>query len=205
MSTTSQGTGDPRLARGTPLLNRLRRDEKLSDLQVRQIVAHSQRHTVEVIDAIIDAGAMGEVPLFENLAKIYRTNFLTTPKVNGLRVGRDVLNRVSHRLAVRLCVIPVRHDPESKVLTVLGGYPEEQLDTSKQLKLACDLRAVQYVLARPSAIFQLIHRFYEGGVMENQGTLDHVEELGAPLGAGRPVSLESDFPPSGSKGNVPVV
>jgi response regulator RpfG family c-di-GMP phosphodiesterase len=161
MAVVRGGIPGARIPPGTKLLERLVQEALIEPDDQQRAILHAQRVEGRCEDAIIEIGAMSEQDLLKYLANAYRTRFVTTPKLEKASVGRDVLALVPKKLAEKLLVFPILHDPSTHALSVVVADPSEN-DIAKQVQLVSRVRDVHMYIARPATIQALIKKHYDG-------------------------------------------
>jgi response regulator RpfG family c-di-GMP phosphodiesterase len=129
--------------------------------QQQRAILHAQQIEGRCEDAIIEIGAMTEAELLQYLANIFRTRFVTTPKLAKLSVAPAVLRLLPRKLADRLTIFPILYDQDKGALSVVAANPGED-DISKQVQMVSKVRNVSVYIARPATIQALIRKHYDG-------------------------------------------
>jgi hypothetical protein len=119
--------------------------------------ARERRQRLE--DALVDCGVSEHI-LLRHLADLYRTQLVSTEKLEHAKLSPRVLRMVPKNLAERHLVVPI-------VLTASGelvvATPDpESVDLVKDVQLASQAREVRTTVARPAAVLAAIRKFYDG-------------------------------------------
>ncbi|HTM46641.1 MAG TPA: HD domain-containing phosphohydrolase [Polyangiaceae bacterium] len=141
------------------LAQRLVRQGRLDQPLAKTALAHSRQRQIRLEDALVDCGVSEHI-LLRHLADLYRTQLVSTEKLEHAKVTPRVLRMVPKSVAQRHIVVPI-------VLTATGelvvATPDpESVDLVKDVQLASQVREVRTTVARPAAVLAAIRKFYDG-------------------------------------------
>jgi CheY-like chemotaxis protein len=105
----------------------------------------------------LQLGLLDEGGLARALAHQYRLNLLGTEQLEELLIDQEVLERVPDHVIRRYNLIPMLHEPEHDVLTVLGADPTDLL-ALRAVREQAEVADVRLFLAPRSAVAELIVR-----------------------------------------------
>jgi response regulator RpfG family c-di-GMP phosphodiesterase len=158
MSDISPGVQRAQTA-GHRILDRLRDEGRLTARQYEALYHGTRRSGELTQDALIDQGVMSEAELLAFLARVYKTQFVTSEKLARAATPEHlVLELVSHRLAERLFCAPILLDRVKSSLSIV--VPDLEDDIAKQVQLVANTRDVHPIIARPAAIRAALRKFY---------------------------------------------
>lgn len=121
----------------------------------------AKRRQLHVEEAIIQMGLLSEVDLLRFQAAHYKTHFVSTKKLASAKIHDSLLKLVTHKLATKLCVFPVKYDAKQQELSILAVEPDD-LDVLKNVQFATRVPKVRALVARPAAIQAAIRAHFEG-------------------------------------------
>ena len=105
-------------------------------------------------------GLLDELTLLNFQANLYNTKFVSTKKLASARIPDSLLKLVTHKLAVKLCVFPVKFDSQAQELSIISVQPDD-LDVLKSVQFATRVPKVRALVARPAAIQAAIRAHFE--------------------------------------------
>jgi response regulator RpfG family c-di-GMP phosphodiesterase len=183
------------------LLRALVAEGVVSQADAEQAELFSKRRRVHVEEALLETGVLDEPQLLKFLAAHYRTYFVSTKKLSMAPISDTLLKLVTHKLAVKLCIFPVKYEPRTGELSILTVEPDDP-DVLKSVQFATRVSKVRALVARPAAIQAAIrlHFLNEVGAF---GTVRHaleksVTELERPRRQAYSPDVTSVSPPEGS-------
>jgi response regulator RpfG family c-di-GMP phosphodiesterase len=185
-------TPEQRLPAGTKLLERLVQEAMIEPAQMQRAILHAQQIEGRCEDAIIEIGAMTEAELLTYLANVFRTRFVTTPKLAKVSVSPALLNLVPRKLADKLLVFPILYDQESSTLSVVAAAPGEH-DIVKQIQMVSRVRNVSVYVARPATILALIRKHYDGDRTAFAELATRFPSIDRSLGVGQQTQAGVDY------------
>jgi response regulator RpfG family c-di-GMP phosphodiesterase len=123
--------------------------------------AFAKRRQLHVEEALIQMGLLDEMSLLKFQANLYQTYFVSTRKLASAPIHDALLKLVTHKLAVKLCVFPVKFDAKAQELSIITVQPDD-LDVLKAVQFATRVPKVRALVARPAAIQAAIKVHFEG-------------------------------------------
>lgn len=145
---------------GAKLLDRLAHEALITPEQHQRAFLHAQRGDGHCYDAIIEVGGIEELELLKYLANLFRTQFVTSQKLEKASVGRKLIEKVPRKVALQLHVCPILFDEKSGVLSVVAADLFD-LDVAKQIQMVSRARDVKVYIARPATIEALVRKHYD--------------------------------------------
>jgi putative nucleotidyltransferase with HDIG domain len=133
------------------LLRALVSEGSITQGDAEQAELFAKRRRLHVEEALIEVGALDETQLLKFLAALYKTYFVSTKKLSSAPIGDQLLKLISHKLAVKLCVFPVKYEPRTGELSILTVDPDDP-DMLKSVQFATRVSKVRALVARPAAI-----------------------------------------------------
>jgi putative nucleotidyltransferase with HDIG domain len=143
------------------LLDALVAEALVPQTDVDGIVVHAKRRGVHVEEALIQMGLLDEMQLLKFQASYYKTYFVSSKKLSSAPIHESLLKLITHKLAAKLCVFPVKFDAKTQELSILTVQPDD-LDVLKNVQFATRVPKVRALVARPSAILAAIRFHFEG-------------------------------------------
>jgi hypothetical protein len=119
--------------------------------------ARERRQRLE--DALVDCGVSEHI-LLRHLADLYRTQLVSTEKLEHAKLSPRVLRMVPKNLAERHLVVPIVLTANGEL--VVATPDPESVDLVKDVQLASQAREVKTTVARPAAVLAAIRKFYDG-------------------------------------------
>lgn len=129
--------------------------------EIDAIVVHAKRRGLHIEEALIQMGLLDEMQLLKFQANYYKTYFVSTKKLQSAPIHDSLLRLITHKLAAKLCVFPVKFDAKIQELSILTVQPDD-LDVLKSVQFATRVPKVRALVARPSAILAAIRQHFEG-------------------------------------------
>jgi response regulator RpfG family c-di-GMP phosphodiesterase len=189
------GVGAPRV--NTKLLEALVAEGLIQVADVEAASTFAKRRQLHIEEAVIQTGLLDEMQLLKFQAHLYQTFFVSTRKLASAPINDSLLKLVPHKLAMKLCVFPVKFDARAQELSVLTVQPDD-LDVLKSVQFATRVPKVRALVGRPAAIQAAIKMHYEGEAQ----AFSQVRNVGPATGLSidrdnRKRTLTYDQPPSG--------
>lgn len=156
---------------GQRVLERLVLDGRLDRGELERQVVQAERSKENLLDLVIDAGAISEADLLKFAASLYQTQFVGSEKLVKASIDRAVLELVPIRLVERFTALPILLDRKTQTLSVVLA-DSDQLDAEKQIALVAGVRQVRTYVGRPRTVRALIRRWYYGDVKPLQALLE---------------------------------
>lgn len=153
------GTSAPRV--NTKLLDALVAEALIQVTDSEAAVLFAKRRQLHVEEAVLQMGLLDELTLLNFQANLYNTKFVSTKKLAGARMPESLLKLVTHKLAAKLCVFPVKFDAKAQELSIISVQPDD-LDVLKSVQFATRAPKIRALVARPAAIQAAIRAHFEG-------------------------------------------
>jgi response regulator RpfG family c-di-GMP phosphodiesterase len=151
--------GAPRV--NTKLLDGLVAEALIQFADHEAVGGYAKRRQIHVEEALIQMGLLDEAQLLKFQSSFYKTFFVSTKKLSTAPIPESLLKMVPHKLAVKLCIFPVRFDAKTQELSILTVEPDD-LDVLKSVQFATRAPKVKALVARPAAIQAAIRLHFEG-------------------------------------------
>jgi putative nucleotidyltransferase with HDIG domain len=145
----------------TKILDALAAEGLVHAADMDGIVVHAKRRGLHVEEALIQMGLLDEMQLLKFQANYYKTYFVSSKKLQSAPIHDSLLKLITHKLAAKLCVFPVKFDAKIQELSILTVQPDD-LDVLKNVQFATRVPKVRALVARPSAILAAIRLHFEG-------------------------------------------
>jgi response regulator RpfG family c-di-GMP phosphodiesterase/aryl carrier-like protein len=155
------GGGVPRL--NTKLLDGLLAEAQITAADHEAVLLQAKRRQLHVEEALMQMGLLDEMQLLKFQANFYKTFFVSSKKLASAPIPDSLLKLIPHKLAVKLCVFPVKYDQKAQELSILTVQPDD-LDVLKSVQFATRVPKVRALVARPAAIIAAIRVHFEGEV-----------------------------------------
>lgn len=123
----------------------------VSQADAEQAEIYAKRRKLHVEEALLEGGALDEGQLLRFQAAHYRTYFVSTKKLSLAPISDTLLRLVTHKLAAKLWVFPVKYDQRTGELSILTVEPDDP-DVLKNIQFATRVSKVRALVARPAAI-----------------------------------------------------
>ena len=160
-STTPHDGSSPRI--NQKLLRALVAEGLVSQTDAEQAELHAKRRRVHVEEALLEVGTLDEGQLLRFQATHYRTYFVSTKKLSQAPISDSLLRLVTHRLAAKLWIFPVKYDQRTGELSILTVEPDDP-DMLKSVQFATRVSKVRALVARPAAIYAAIRLHFANEV-----------------------------------------
>jgi response regulator RpfG family c-di-GMP phosphodiesterase len=186
------------------LLRALVADGVISQGEAEQAELYAKRRRLHVEEGLIEAEVLDETQLLKFQASYYKTYFVSTKKLSTAPISDSLLKLVTHKLAAKLCVFPVKYEPRIGELSILTVEPDDP-DVLKSVQFATRVAKVRALVARPAAIQAAIrlHFMNEASAFaavrdagDRGGGTDRFPRVQQPQDAG-------SIPPPPPEGSVP--
>lgn len=141
------------------LAQRLVRQGRLDQPLAKTALIRARERRQRFEDALIDCGVSEHI-LLRHLADLYRTQLVSTEKLENAKISPRVLRMVPKNLAERHLVIPIVLTANGEL--VVATPDPESVDLVKDVQLASQAREVKTTVARPAAVLAAIRKFYDG-------------------------------------------
>jgi response regulator RpfG family c-di-GMP phosphodiesterase len=153
------GVVQPKL--NTKLLDGLAAEGLIRAADCEAAVLFAKRRAIHLEEAVIQMGLLDEMSLLNFQATYYNTKFVSTKKLSSARMPDSLLKLIAHKLAVKLCVFPVKFDAKAQELSIISVQPDD-LDVLKSVQFATRVPKIRALVARPAAILAAIRAHFEG-------------------------------------------
>jgi response regulator RpfG family c-di-GMP phosphodiesterase len=186
------------------LLRALVADGVISQAEAEQAELYAKRRRLYIEEGLIEAEVLDENQLLKFQASYYKTYFVSTKKLSTAPISDSLLKLVTHKLAAKLCIFPVKYEPRIGELSILTVEPDDP-DVMKSVQFATRVAKVRALVARPAAIQAAIrlHFMNEASAFaavrdagDRGGGTDRYPRVQQPQNAG-------SVPPAGPEGSVP--
>ncbi|MET0390306.1 MAG: HD domain-containing phosphohydrolase [Polyangiales bacterium] len=131
----------------------------MSQSDAEQAELYAKRRRLHVEEALLEAGTLDEGQLLRFLAAHYRTYFVSTKKLSLAPISDTLLRLVTHKLAAKLWIFPVKYDQRTGELSILTVEPDDP-DMLKSVQFATRVTKVRALVARPAAIGAAIRHHF---------------------------------------------
>ena len=146
---------------GAQILERLSQAGVIPALEYDAVIHRARQADGHIADAIIELGLASEGEVLRTMAEIARTQFVSTDKLQRVRVTRTLIEMVPRKLAERVGVFPIVFDRKTQMLSVVT-YDLQTMIVQDHVHAATDARKVTPYVARPAAVKAAIRRYYYG-------------------------------------------
>ena len=133
------------------LLRALVAEGVISQANAEQVESYAKRRRLHVEEALLETEILDEPQLLKFQAAHYRTYFVSTKKLSLAPISDTLLKLVTHKLALKLCIFPVKYEARSGELSILTVEPDDP-DVLKSVQFATRVAKVRALVARPAAI-----------------------------------------------------
>lgn len=168
----------------TKLLDALVAEALVSAADVDGIIVHAKRRGLHIEEALIQMSLLDEMQLLKFQASYYKTYFVSSKKLQSAPIHDSLLKLITHKLAVKLCVFPVKFDAKLQELSILMVQPDD-LDVLKNVQFATRVPKVRALVARPSVIQAAIRTHFEGDAQAFNQIRNPAHGGGPPTGTER--------------------
>ncbi|MDJ0763281.1 MAG: DUF4388 domain-containing protein [Myxococcota bacterium] len=124
---------------------------------------HFKKYGEAIEESLIETRAIDEETLLKQLAKLYRTRYVSTEKLKRAEIPSDVLKMIPLKLASQHNIFPILFDKKMGELFIVSANPTNVVIREDVLKHASVPR-VRSFMARPAAIKAAIAKFYRGDI-----------------------------------------
>lgn len=186
------------------LLRALVAEGVISQAEAEQAELYAKRRRLHIEEGLIEAEVLDENQLLKFQASYYKTYFVSTKKLSTAPISDSLLKLVTHKLAAKLCIFPVKYEPRIGELSILTVEPDDP-DVLKSVQFATRVAKVRALVARPAAIQAAIrlHFMNEASAFaavrdagDRGGGTDRYPRVQQPQDAG-------SVPPPSHEGSVP--
>lgn len=130
----------------------------LTQAGMQEAQAHQKKYACALEDSLVALRLVPEREVLRVLARQYRLQYLTTEKVQQIRIESELLEHVPVRLAESCGVIPFRFDVDDVLWLITRG--PLSADDRERIRVRAEARQVNPLLARPAVVGALIRRHY---------------------------------------------
>jgi putative nucleotidyltransferase with HDIG domain len=141
------------------LLRALVAEGSITQGDAEQAELYAKRRRMHVEEALIEIGVVDEAQLLKLLAAYYKTYFVSTKKLASAPINESLLKLITHKLAAKLCVFPVKYEQRTGELSILCVEPDDP-DTLKSVQFGTRVGRVKALVARPAAIQAAIRHHF---------------------------------------------
>jgi response regulator RpfG family c-di-GMP phosphodiesterase len=191
------------------LLRALVADGVITQGEAEQAELYAKRRRMHVEEGLIEAEVLDENQLLKFQASYYKTYFVSTKKLSTAPISDSLLKLVTHKLAAKLCIFPVKYEPRIGELSILTVEPDDP-DVLKSVQFATRVAKVRALVARPAAIQAAIRLHFMNESSAFAAVRDGAAERGGGSGSGtdrypRPQQPQDagSVPPPAHEGSVP--
>ena len=93
------------------LLRALVAEGVISQGEAEQAELYAKRRRLHIEEGLIEAEVLDETQLLKFQASYYKTYFVSTKKLSTAPISDSLLKLVTHKLAAKLCIFPVKYEP----------------------------------------------------------------------------------------------
>ncbi|HKU41308.1 MAG TPA: HD domain-containing phosphohydrolase [Polyangiales bacterium] len=185
------------------LLRALVAEGVISQGEAEQAELYAKRRRLYIEEGLIEAEVLDETQLLKFQASYYKTYFVSTKKLSTAPISDSLLKLITHKLAAKLCIFPVKYEPRIGELSILTVEPDDP-DVLKSVQMATRVARVRALVARPAAIMAAIRLHFMNEVSAFSAVRDAGDRGG---GSDRyPRVRQEDagsVPPPAPEGSVP--
>jgi response regulator RpfG family c-di-GMP phosphodiesterase len=145
------------------LLRALVAEGVISQSDAEQVELYAKRRRLHVEESLLESEVLDEAQLLKFQAAHYRTYFVSTKKLSLAPISDALLKLVTHKLAVKLCIFPVKYEARTGELSILTVEPDDP-DVLKSVQFATRVSKVRALVARPAAIQAAIRQHFQNEV-----------------------------------------
>jgi response regulator RpfG family c-di-GMP phosphodiesterase len=135
----------------------------ISQANAEQVELYAKRRRLHIEESLLESEILDEAQLLKFLAAHYRTFFVSTKKLSLAPISDALLKLVTHKLAVKLCIFPVKYEARTGELSILTVEPDDP-DVLKSVQFATRVSKVRALVARPAAIQAAIRLHFQNEV-----------------------------------------
>ncbi len=144
---------------GRRVLDRLLEEQRIDRQQHDQVLVHAAREGTHCVEILIRHGVVDEGQLLKWLAKLLRTQYVSTQKLSRAGIPRTALRLLPKKVCERYNVCPILFDADKQALSVVATDPDPDLPA--QLATITGVKEVKAYVARPAAIAAAIRKHYD--------------------------------------------
>lgn len=150
-------TGNPKLADWLVSKGMITREQREAALNQQKLSEG------RIEEALLETGAIEEVPLLKFLASVHKTRFVSSDKLAKAQIERTTLEKIPRKLAEQSTAFPVMFDPAKSALSVVVADAD---DTAllQQVKMAAGAKVLHAFVGRPLAVRAAIAKNYGGDI-----------------------------------------
>lgn len=126
---------------------------------VEQALSHQKITGHRLGDCLVELGLIQEAALLRFLANELQTRFVTGEKLSKARIPPEVLDRVPVRVAEANLLLPLAHDPERKLLSLVMAEPQNEA-VLRELKALTGMEELFAYVGVRSAVVAGIKKHY---------------------------------------------
>lgn len=141
------------------LLRALVAEGVISQGAAEQAELYAKRRRLHIEEGLIEAEVLDENQLLKFQAAYYKTYFVSTKKLSTAPISESLLKLITHKLALKLCIFPVKYEPRIGELSILTVEPDDS-DVLKTVQMATRVAKVRALVARPAAILAAIRMHF---------------------------------------------
>jgi response regulator RpfG family c-di-GMP phosphodiesterase len=145
------------------LLRALVAEGIISQSDAEQAELYAKRRRLHVEESLLESEVLDEAQLLKFQAAHYRTYFVSTRKLSLAPISDALLKLVTHKLALKLCIFPVKYEARTGELSILTVEPDDP-DVLKSVQFATRVSKVRALVARPAAIQAAIRQHFQNEV-----------------------------------------
>jgi response regulator RpfG family c-di-GMP phosphodiesterase len=135
----------------------------ISQANAEQVELYAKRRRLHIEESLLESEILDEAQLLKFQAAHYRTYFVSTKKLSLAPISDALLKLVTHKLAVKLCIFPVKYEARTGELSILTVEPDDP-DVLKSVQFATRVSKVRALVARPAAIQAAIRLHFQNEV-----------------------------------------
>ena len=139
MSLSQHPPDSPAPSVNTKLLRALVGEGVLSQSDADAAALYAKRRSLHFEEALLQAGYFDEAGLLKFQANHYKTYFVSTKKLSSAPINDSLLKLITHKLATKLCIFPVKFESKTQELSILSVEPDD-LDLLKNVQFATYLQ-----------------------------------------------------------------
>ncbi|MFH1132287.1 MAG: DUF4388 domain-containing protein [Pseudomonadota bacterium] len=113
--------------------------------------------------SLISSGSISETDLLKVLSLHFQTRYVSSEKLSTAKIPQSVLDTLPSDLCERLCVLPVRYDKQTKVLSVVTPDPSDA-KVEQLLIVTSKAREIRTYVALRYAVEAAIRKYYKGDI-----------------------------------------
>ena len=149
--------------RGIQIAEQLVKAGLVSKADYNVALGRCQQYGGDLQEVLIEQGSISEEQLLKFLASAYKTRFVTTEKLRVAQVGRNLLEKIPLKIAIKYNVIPILFDAGNNALSIIIADPSN-LMALREVQAVAKVAKLHPYVARTAAIEAGIQRFYKGDI-----------------------------------------